>query len=136
MGQSGAVVVLTLGEEGALAMKPDRTWRIPVLDAPVCLGGAPSDEPPQIPAAEVLGEDGELDLDDPENFNVSVFSVVLTIAPWNFPYLTAVNSIVPALMAGNAVVLKHAAQTRPTTSLMPISKIWMTTSVTAKAARF
>jgi acyl-CoA reductase-like NAD-dependent aldehyde dehydrogenase len=37
--------------------------------------------------------------------------VVLTIAPWNFPYLTAVNSIVPALMAGNAVVLKHAAQT-------------------------
>jgi len=37
--------------------------------------------------------------------------IVLTIAPWNFPYLTAVNSIVPALMAGNAVVLKHAAQT-------------------------
>ncbi len=37
--------------------------------------------------------------------------VVLTVAPWNFPYLTAVNSIVPALMAGNAVVLKHAAQT-------------------------
>ena len=37
--------------------------------------------------------------------------VVLTIAPWNYPYLTAVNSIVPALMAGNAVVLKHAAQT-------------------------
>lgn len=37
--------------------------------------------------------------------------VVFTIAPWNYPYLTAVNSIVPALMAGNAVVLKHAAQT-------------------------
>jgi acyl-CoA reductase-like NAD-dependent aldehyde dehydrogenase len=37
--------------------------------------------------------------------------VVLTIAPWNYPYLTAVNSVVPALMAGNAVVLKHAAQT-------------------------
>ena len=37
--------------------------------------------------------------------------VVLTIAPWNYPYLTAVNSIVPALMAGNAVLLKHAAQT-------------------------
>ncbi|TNE34158.1 MAG: aldehyde dehydrogenase family protein [Alphaproteobacteria bacterium] len=37
--------------------------------------------------------------------------VVLTIAPWNFPYMTAVNSIVPALMAGNAVILKHAAQT-------------------------
>lgn len=37
--------------------------------------------------------------------------VVLTIAPWNFPYMTAVNSVVPALMAGNAVLLKHAAQT-------------------------
>jgi len=37
--------------------------------------------------------------------------VVMTIAPWNFPYMTAVNSIWPALAAGNAVILKHAAQT-------------------------
>ena len=37
--------------------------------------------------------------------------IVLTVAPWNYPYLTAVNSVVPALMAGNAVLLKHAAQT-------------------------
>ena len=37
--------------------------------------------------------------------------VVFVIAPWNYPFLTAVNSIVPALMAGNAVILKHAAQT-------------------------
>ncbi|MET0941484.1 MAG: aldehyde dehydrogenase family protein [Mesorhizobium sp.] len=37
--------------------------------------------------------------------------VVLVIAPWNYPYLTAVNTIVPALIAGNAVILKHAAQT-------------------------
>ena len=37
--------------------------------------------------------------------------LVLVIAPWNYPYLTAVNSIVPALIAGNAVILKHAAQT-------------------------
>ncbi len=36
---------------------------------------------------------------------------VLTIAPWNFPYLTTVNSVIPALMAGNAVVLKHASHT-------------------------
>jgi acyl-CoA reductase-like NAD-dependent aldehyde dehydrogenase len=39
--------------------------------------------------------------------------VVLVIAPWNYPYLTAVNAIVPALMAGNAVILKHASQTSP-----------------------
>lgn len=37
--------------------------------------------------------------------------VVLTVAPWNYPYLTAVNSIVPALASGNAVLLKHSAQT-------------------------
>jgi acyl-CoA reductase-like NAD-dependent aldehyde dehydrogenase len=37
--------------------------------------------------------------------------VVLTIAAWNYPYLIAVNSIVPAIMAGNAVILKHSAQT-------------------------
>jgi acyl-CoA reductase-like NAD-dependent aldehyde dehydrogenase len=36
---------------------------------------------------------------------------VLVIAPWNYPYLTAVNAVVPALMAGNAVVLKHSHQT-------------------------
>ena len=35
----------------------------------------------------------------------------MVIAPWNYPYLTAVNTIVPGLMAGNAVILKHAAQT-------------------------
>ena len=37
--------------------------------------------------------------------------VVLTVAPWNYPYLTAVNSVVPAILAGNAVVLRHSGQT-------------------------
>ncbi len=37
--------------------------------------------------------------------------VVLVMAPWNYPYLTAVNSVVPALLAGNAVILKHSGQT-------------------------
>ncbi|QOF70230.1 aldehyde dehydrogenase family protein [Aminobacter sp. SR38] len=37
--------------------------------------------------------------------------VVMVIAPWNYPYLTAVNTIVPALIAGSTVILKHAAQT-------------------------
>lgn len=36
---------------------------------------------------------------------------VFVIAPWNYPFLTAVNSIWPALLAGNAVILKHASQT-------------------------
>ena len=36
---------------------------------------------------------------------------VFVIAPWNYPFLTAVNTIWPALLAGNAVILKHASQT-------------------------
>ena len=37
--------------------------------------------------------------------------VVFVVAPWNFPYLTSVNAIMPAILAGNAVLLKHSAQT-------------------------
>ena len=37
--------------------------------------------------------------------------VVFVIAPWNYPYLTAVNSIIPSMAAGNSVILKHSAQT-------------------------
>ena len=37
--------------------------------------------------------------------------VVLVVAPWNYPYMTAINTVAPALIAGNAVVLKHATQT-------------------------
>ena len=35
--------------------------------------------------------------------------ITFVIAPWNYPYLTAVNTIIPALMAGNIVLLKHLA---------------------------
>ena len=37
--------------------------------------------------------------------------VVFTVAAWNYPYLIAVNSVVPAILAGNVVLLKHSAQT-------------------------
>jgi acyl-CoA reductase-like NAD-dependent aldehyde dehydrogenase len=37
--------------------------------------------------------------------------IVAVIAPWNYPYLTAVNAVLPALIAGNAVVLKASHQT-------------------------
>jgi len=36
---------------------------------------------------------------------------VVVVAPWNYPYLTAVNAVLPALIAGNVVVLKHSHQT-------------------------
>ena len=37
--------------------------------------------------------------------------VVLVLAPWNYPWLTSVNAIVAALLAGNSVILKMAQQT-------------------------
>ena len=33
------------------------------------------------------------------------------ITPWNFPHLTTVNSVLPAILSGNAVLLKPAPQT-------------------------
>ncbi|HEY5701646.1 MAG TPA: aldehyde dehydrogenase family protein [Gammaproteobacteria bacterium] len=57
----------------------------------------------------------DVDAGPKEGFNRFIrrdpVGVVFVIAPWNYPYLTAVNSVVPALMAGNAVLLKHSAQT-------------------------
>ena len=54
-------------------------------------------------------------VEDSERFERRVervpHGVVLVVAPWNYPYMTAVNTVVPALIAGNAVVLKHATQT-------------------------
>lgn len=37
--------------------------------------------------------------------------VVFVVAPWNYPYMTAINTVAPALIAGNSVILKHATQT-------------------------
>jgi acyl-CoA reductase-like NAD-dependent aldehyde dehydrogenase len=63
-------------------------------------------------AAESLAD---IDVGPKEGFHRFVrrepLGVVFTVAAWNYPYLIAVNSVVPALMAGNVVVLKHSAQT-------------------------
>ena len=37
--------------------------------------------------------------------------VVFVVSPWNYPYMTAINTVAPALIAGNTVMLKHATQT-------------------------
>lgn len=64
-----------------------------------------------------IAEESLADLQLPEKAGFKRFirreplGVSLIIAPWNFPYLTAVNAVVPALLAGNAVLLKHSAQT-------------------------
>merc|ERR1711939_1262838 len=50
-----------------------------------------------------------------EGFNRYVRKVplgpVLILFPWNYPYLTLVNSLIPALLSGNSVILKPSPQT-------------------------
>ena len=54
-------------------------------------------------------------LPEKENFKNYIkripMGVSFVIAPWNYPYLTSVNSIIPSLASGNSVILKHSAQT-------------------------
>ena len=65
----------------------------------------------------------DIDVTKDNNFKSFIrrraLGVVFVIAPWNYPYLTAVNSIIPALAAGNSIILKHSAQT-PLLSLIHI----------------
>jgi acyl-CoA reductase-like NAD-dependent aldehyde dehydrogenase len=54
-------------------------------------------------------------LNDKEGFDRSIehapLGTIFVIAAWNFPLLITVNSIIPALLAGNTVLLKHSGQT-------------------------
>ncbi|MEM8950516.1 MAG: aldehyde dehydrogenase family protein [Pseudomonadota bacterium] len=66
--------------------------------------------------ADIAGEAlAPLHVEDSEQFRRYIerepAGLVFVMAPWNYPYLTAVNTIAPALIAGNAVILKHATQT-------------------------
>jgi acyl-CoA reductase-like NAD-dependent aldehyde dehydrogenase len=55
------------------------------------------------------------ELKDKNNFKRWIqrvpLGVVAVLSPWNYPYLTSVNAVVPALLAGNVVILKHSFQT-------------------------
>ena len=56
-----------------------------------------------------------IEIEDSERFTRYIkrvpHGIILVIAPWNYPYMTAINTVAPALIAGNAVMLKHASQT-------------------------
>ena len=63
-------------------------------------------------AAEALAD---IEVGEDANFKRYIkripHGVVFVVAPWNYPYMTAINTVAPALIAGNSVVLKHATQT-------------------------
>tara|TARA_R110000796_G_scaffold24668_2_gene70005 strand:+ start:1525 stop:2910 length:1386 start_codon:yes stop_codon:yes gene_type:complete len=64
-------------------------------------------------AEEALGDYKVVDAANPDKRWVErvPIGVVSVLSPWNYPFLTSVNAIVPALMAGNVVILKHSFQT-------------------------
>jgi len=91
------------------------TWQMgrPIRYSPAEVGGFEKRARHMIAIApEALADIG---IGDREGFTRFIrrqpLGVVFTVAPWNYPYLTSVNSVIPALMAGNAVILKHSAQT-------------------------
>ena len=61
------------------------------------------------------GQLADLDVGKREGFSRFIrrepLGVVLVLAPWNYPYLTSINAVIPAIMAGNTVILKMAQQT-------------------------
>ncbi|MEP7337444.1 MAG: aldehyde dehydrogenase family protein [Acidobacteriota bacterium] len=57
----------------------------------------------------------DIAIEPKENFQRFIrrepLGTVLVLAPWNYPWLASVNAVVPAILAGNSVVLKIAPQT-------------------------
>ncbi|GFF78156.1 NAD/NADP-dependent betaine aldehyde dehydrogenase [Aspergillus lentulus] len=66
-------------------------------------------------APSVLGEEGVVPGEEEKGFKRFIkrkpVGVVLIIFAWNYPYLVLVNSLIPAILAGNAVILKPSPQT-------------------------
>jgi acyl-CoA reductase-like NAD-dependent aldehyde dehydrogenase len=63
-------------------------------------------------APEMLGD---IDVGPKEGFKRFIrrepLGLVLNLPAWNFPYMTALNAVLPAILAGNSVVMKHSSQT-------------------------
>ncbi len=92
-------------------LSPELSWQMgrPVSQAPGELRGFAHRSRTMLELAPSALE--PIRLDSLRRVQREPLGVVLTVAAWNYPYLIAVNSVVPALAAGNAVLLKHSAQT-------------------------
>lgn len=102
-----------LGKKDAIAEELTRQMGRPIRYSPLEIGGF--EERTRYMTAIARDALADIMIDPKEGFTRYIkrepLKVVFIMAPWNYPYLTAVNSIIPALMAGNAVILKHSSQT-------------------------
>jgi acyl-CoA reductase-like NAD-dependent aldehyde dehydrogenase len=104
--------------DALLAMNDDVTLELAwQMGRPVRYGGEKGALEERIRGMAVLAEEALKPYYPPEKPGFRRYiarepvGVVMVIGPWNYPYLTAINTIVPGLLAGNAIILKHAAQT-------------------------
>jgi len=104
--------------DAMLAMQTELTVELArMMGRPVRYGGEMGGFAERVRHMVAIAEEGlaPLEIEASDAFRRRIvrepLGLVLVIAPWNFPYMTAVNTVVPALMAGNAVILKAASQT-------------------------
>ncbi|KAG0348734.1 hypothetical protein BG004_004310 [Podila humilis] len=60
---------------------------------------------------EILDDDSAMNGKFKRFIRKEPVGVVLIVAPWNYPYLSSLNGVLPSILAGNAVILKHSSQT-------------------------
>lgn len=104
--------------DAMLAMQPELTVELArMMGRPVRYGGEMGGFAERVRHMVAIAEEGlaPIEVEASDAFQRRIvrepLGLVLVIAPWNYPYMTAVNTVVPALMAGNAVILKAASQT-------------------------
>ena len=109
----GKLIDLFVADTAAIA--EEITWQIgrPLRHSPSEMRGFAERARRMIELAPAALAD--IELNDKPGFTRFIrhepLGVVLVLAPWNYPYLTSINAILPALLAGNSVLLKHAQQT-------------------------
>ena len=91
------------------------TWQMgrPIGQSPGEIRGFADRANYMIDAAEEALNSHKINDDHPDKRWIErvPLGVIGVLSPWNYPFLTSVNAIVPALMAGNVVILKHSFQT-------------------------
>ncbi len=102
-------------EESKDRISEELTWQMgrPISHTPFEVGGTLERTRGMLKLAESSLAD--ILVDEIPGFNRYIkkepLGTVFVIPAWNYPFMIAVNTIVPALLAGNAVILRHSAQT-------------------------
>ena len=108
--KAGVAAIGAMNEE----IVPEIAWQ---MGRPIRYGGefGGFNERASYMADIAIGALAPIEIENSNNFRRVIKRVphglVLVVAPWNYPFMTAINTVAPALIAGNAVMLKHASQT-------------------------